>query len=210
MEKLINLRQRYHFPSSKPDVPENDEGWFNSLTNEVFKKYINDGTKIVVEIGSWMGASTRALLEVKDSLNVISIDHWEGSREHKLHEKWSKQIPTLYDTFLVNCWKYKDRLTPVKLDSVSGLVELSNFEIKPDIIFIDASHDYRNVYNDLTLSHRLFPEALIIGDDWHMAGVKKAVTRFIELYDSDSVNRINITVFRSVFVLEISEKLTHR
>jgi len=197
------LKSKYRFPRVKPDVPVNDMGWFTIRNKDVLNLYITDNTKIVMEIGSWMGKSTRSILNSNNNLIVIAIDHWEGSAEHKEFPEFNKCLPTLYDTFIATNWEYRDRLIPVKLDSISGMVQISNGRIIPDIIYIDASHDYQNVLNDLTVARSLFPTALIIGDDWGMQGVKDAVMHYVK-----NIEIFELKTYTTCWVLKVKDTKT--
>ena len=48
--------------------------------------------------------------------------------------------------------------------------------IKPDVIFIDADHNYENVLKEIETAFRLFPNAVICGHDYadYWSGVIKA------------------------------------
>lgn len=47
----------------------------------------------------------------------------------------------------------------------------------PDIVFIDGSHDYKDVLTDLTAWGHITMR-LVFGHDWNNAGVRKAVTDY--------------------------------
>ena len=134
--------------------------------------------KVIVELGSWLGRSTRFLLDNAPNATVIAIDHWDGSEEHLTDKKFATILPVLYETFLVNCWQYKNRLIPVKNSSLLGLQDVYNEKIKPDLVYIDASHDYDAVTKDLEKTFALFPNTIICGDDWGWDPVRTAVEDF--------------------------------
>ena len=53
------------------------------------------------------------------------------------------------------------------MTSVKALLALQKYpEIQPDFIYIDASHQYEDVYLDLSLCYNIYPNATICGDDW--------------------------------------------
>ncbi len=171
---LENLRKTYVYPTIKPSVEGNKHGWFNKCNEDVLSLFLNENTKLIIELGSWLGKSTRFLANKALNANIIAIDHWKGSNEHQK----SDIIPVLYETFIVNCWKYRDRIIPIRDNTINGLKTIHKENLTPDLIYIDASHDYKSVCDDITTSIRLFPKARIVGDDWLWGKhkpVKKAV-----------------------------------
>lgn len=47
------------FPASQPEAPPFDHGWFLQTHINVFSALITEDTKVIAEIGSWYGASTK-------------------------------------------------------------------------------------------------------------------------------------------------------
>jgi hypothetical protein len=47
--------------------------------------------------------------------------------------------------------------------------------VQPSVVFIDADHHYEPAKQDILTSLRLFPDAVIVGDDWRYPGVQRAV-----------------------------------
>jgi predicted O-methyltransferase YrrM len=181
------------FPVVKPTVSPDPHGWFNKLNKEMLIDDVKKST-IIVELGSWLGLSTRWLCD-NSKATVYAIDHWNGSIEHQNRGDVKDKLPTLYDTFIVNCWDYKDRIIPIRGNSLDGLIELREIKVIPDLIYIDASHEYEDVLNDLEYSHKLFPSAVIIGDDWNWRQkklkrktVQEAVMAFSKKYGVKVMN----------------------
>jgi predicted O-methyltransferase YrrM len=152
------------FPETKPDVPHDIHGWFSNNNKEFLKPLIVN-VKVIIELGAWLGSSTRWFCD-NSSAHVYSVDHWEGSFEHQARKGLQNKLPILYKTFIVNCWNYKNRITPVKMNTIAGMTYLFENDIKPDIIFVDASHEFEDVLADLQTASRLFPSAVLVGDDW--------------------------------------------
>lgn len=159
---LFYLREKYSWPTQIPNIPVNDYSFFGNHSS--LSLLLNKKMKLVVELGSWLGASTRFLLDKAPSATVIAIDHWEGSYEHKLF--WWNLLPTLYESFLANCWHYKERLIPMKTTTIEGLEEIFAAGLMPDLIYLDAAHDYASVTNDLEKMYACFPSSILTGDDW--------------------------------------------
>jgi hypothetical protein len=172
---LKTLKAKYVWPDPMPTVPPLVHGWWSGAKH--FSHFVGPQVKVYAEVGSWLGKSATWFAEQCPNATIICVDHWEGSAEHKKNVEWNAMLPTLYDTFLVNMKDYKDRLIPLRTDSVNGMHEMHYHGVTPDILYIDASHDEENVYKDLITALKLFPEAKIIGDDWKYGPVKAGVLR---------------------------------
>ncbi|MAH49939.1 hypothetical protein CMI37_29240 [Candidatus Pacearchaeota archaeon] len=170
------------WPEECPDVPEDSHGWFRKHNEKILAEKL-EPHHVVIELGSWLGKSTRFIAD--RCKKVYAIDHWEGGPEHHTskYESIKGRLPKLYETFLKNCWSRKDKIIPLRMKTVVGLMKCSQAGIKPDIIYIDASHEYEDVLADISLSRELFPEALLIGDDWERKGVYSAVMNYA--YDKE-------------------------
>jgi predicted O-methyltransferase YrrM len=154
----------FSFPALKPNVKQDFHGWFD-IHNEEFLKPLIKNANVIIELGAWLGKSTRWFCE-NSNTQIYSIDHWEGSIEHQGRKDVIDRLPILYETFLVNCWDFKDRIIPIKMNTQAGLYWCADHDVKPDLIFIDASHEYEDVYKDIETSFKLFKSAIIVGDDW--------------------------------------------
>jgi predicted O-methyltransferase YrrM len=158
-------------------LPFDPQGWYGN--RKPMEKLIDKhDVKVVIEVGSWLGASTRHIATClpKDG-KVYAVDHWLGSAEHQHRETLSK----LYEQFLSNVIhkKLTNKIIPIRMASVEAEKFLS--DVKPDLIYIDASHETEAVYQDLTV---WFPHVkghgILCGDDWAWPSVQKAVIRFAE------------------------------
>jgi len=188
---IEQLRNNYPWPEEKPNVPQDPHGWFSDeVKTTALKNQIDSSTGIIVELGSWLGMSTRLMLEAAPNAAVISIDHWQGSIEHKDNPKIMEKLPTLYETFLVNCWEYRERLIPIRSSSNDGLKVVYDSGIRPDLILIDADHTYEGVLFDLVLSDLLFPTSLLVGDDYGWTPIKKKRKKKKELFSTRLKNNL--------------------
>ena len=75
--------------------------------------------------------------------------------------------------------EFKDRFVPFKGYSPLALQELHEMGVKLDIIYIDAM----KIEDDLVAANKLFPNAVLCGDDWTWGEdegfpMRKAVTNF--------------------------------
>jgi hypothetical protein len=177
---MKKIEELFNWPEEKPNIPVDDHGWFTNQST--LEKFLKTDTKIVVELGSWLGSSTRFILERAPNAKVIAIDHWSnnikdygnGGSTDASSDDGIEKIHTLWETFLSNCWDYKDRLYPVRAYTQEGLNKLRDYDIVADVVYIDASHSYEDVLADITLSRELWPNAQIVGDDYVWESVIKA------------------------------------
>ena len=136
--------------------------------------------RIIVEIGVWKGGSTITLAEQlrAHGLNgvVIAVDTWLGSQEHWYVKEWFDSLrleagyPTLFKTFCANVIAkgLDDLVVPLPMDSLNAAGLLKHHGIQPDVVHIDAGHDYASVMSDLKAWWPLVkPGGVLIGDDYH-------------------------------------------
>lgn len=180
-----------NLPSPYCDLQEilsfNGHGWYS---NGAWIEKLMSQNKIftVIEVGSWLGASTRHIATLlQPNGKVYAVDTWEGSIEHYENQAWKNMLPTLYDQFLSNIVhaQLTDRIIPVRATSLSAAVELKKKLNKVDLIFIDAGHDTESVLNDLN-AYWPFVEnnqGILCGDDWSWETVRAAVIMFAQVYE---------------------------
>jgi hypothetical protein len=174
---LRGLAALHPWPSLPPQVPPNKEhGWLLDSTREVLAASLSAQSRVIVELGSWMGLSTRFLADHAPCATVIAIDHWKGGPDHQDNAEYRELLPQLYETFLSSCWEYRGRIIPVRASTIEGLREVARHGVRPDLIYMDADHRYVAVKRDLEESLALFPSAKIVGDDWTWQSVREAVT----------------------------------
>ena len=82
---------------------------------------------------------------------------------------------------MANIGAYRDRFVPVRGPSPDVLYEMHDMGIKPDLIYVDATKSLV----DLVVCDRLFPEAILSGDDWTWGKngrypIREAVTAYCQ------------------------------
>ncbi|MGH7140836.1 MAG: class I SAM-dependent methyltransferase [Pirellulales bacterium] len=175
---MQRLRADYPWPNKPPSVPlDFANGWLDASTAGLLASSLSPDTSLVVEMGSWLGLSTRFIAERAPRANVVAIDHWRGSAEHVASPECAAMLPALYDTFLANCWHHRERIYPLRMPTLDGLRVLHGRGLKPDVAYVDADHSYDGVAGDLRCLLSCFPETTIVGDDWNQfPSVRQAVT----------------------------------
>jgi hypothetical protein len=145
------------------------QGWGSS--DPLFEEIIRAiKPKIIVEVGSWKGASAINMAKIVKSLGldckIICVDTWLGSPEHFLGQQpsWRASLrlshgyPQLYFTFLANVVRQgvDDVIIPIAATSESGAVILASKGVRPDMVYIDAAHEYEPALRDLRSTGRFW------------------------------------------------------
>jgi hypothetical protein len=168
--------------------PEFGEDWFSYP--QLYSSMVNQfpsGSKFV-EVGSWKGKSSAFMaVEIANSqkdIEFICIDTWEGSVEHQNF----KELKNLHDIFKSNMKpleKYYRSIKSKSLDAVNSFPDQSL-----DFVFIDASHEYEDVKNDIIA---WFPKVkvggVLAGHDYYenndfAPGVKMAVNEIFRDFET--------------------------
>jgi tetratricopeptide (TPR) repeat protein len=157
---------KFYFEYPANTIP----GWM-SFKEQTFLYDTAKKMDSVVELGSWKGKSTHALCSSKCP-SVTAIDTWMGSKAEPDAHAQAKD-GSVYKEFLENMKGFTN-LTIIK-DDINNQVD--NFADKSvDMIFIDASHTYEDVLNDI---RKWKPKAkkILCGHDYTSAwsGVQNAV-----------------------------------
>jgi len=164
------------WPPNKPQTEyTSPHGWLSQGTRRMLQRHLVPCPgACVIELGSWLGRSTRFMLDIHDGNGVIAIDHWLGDKytraaaPHMTHD--------LLNGFLNHCWEYRNRIRYLQLDTVAGLGYCYAKRVTPDLIYVDACHDHVAVLAEVLAADRLFPKTVIVGDDWKIEGPRAAAT----------------------------------
>lgn len=184
------------------------QGWMDPEFETVFKNHAikYDRPIVILEIGSWKGLSTSTMARVckENNINakIIAIDTWLGAPEF-----WTTGLfdntrggsfnsvngyPMVYFTFIKNIKKlgYDDIIIPLPLSSTCAVDVINYYKIKPDIIYIDAAHEYESVKQDIDMYRKLLNDnGMIFGDDYSKwwPGVIKAVD---DCFENKTINGV--------------------
>jgi hypothetical protein len=174
-------------------LPEDKQGW--NGTHNFFKKIIDEvNPNLIVEVGTWKGQSAinmgKHILDTGKNTKIICIDTWLGAIEF-----WSwaattdernlllkNGYPQIYYQFLSNVVHngLQDVISPFPNTSENGYRYLQYKGLKPELIYIDASHEEDDVYKDIKNYYSILKEGgVIFGDDYsNWEGVRNAIRRF--------------------------------
>ena len=196
----ISPFQDFPHPAFKPLIEDavRLRGW--GSTSPVFSRLINETRPdIVIEVGSFMGASAIHMARVSKSLGlnplILCLDDFRGwPAFHKATRNLKQQNGDvmLLQTFLKNVQSggHDDVILPVPYSTAHTLTALCHWGVQADLIEVDAGHDFHSAWIDINLAHRLLkPGGVMFGHDYFAkgdsAGVRRAVTLFARLNGYD-------------------------
>ncbi|MFI5334150.1 MAG: class I SAM-dependent methyltransferase [Chlamydiales bacterium] len=163
-------------------LPYDPHGWYGNASQ---MKRVIEGShiKTVVEVGSWLGQSTRHIASLlPEDGKVYAVDHWLGSVEHQPGQSaWHPALPQLYQQFLSNVIHagMADKIIPIRMSSLEAAQELAQRGLQVDMVYLDAGHEKEVVYADLWAWYPFVQDhGVMCGDDWEWRSVRKAVQEF--------------------------------
>ena len=179
---LRELQRRYPWPHEKPNVPFDRRGWCQAEQRGSILELLPVRPQLILEIGSFMGASLRFMMEASPGSFFIAIDPLTGSFGFETDRRIRAPLK---DFLTSNCWPYRDRLVIIQKNSAEALPELLGLQIAPDMAYIDGFHDYAHVKEDIDGCLSLNPRMILFGDDYHAEpydGLRRAVKESAEKF----------------------------
>jgi len=195
--KLSDLHATDPYKGFNPSrYPEDLHGWDSEAP--VFWNLIDQvQPDLIIEVGSWKGASAihmaKRIKEWGLDTKIVCVDTWLGSLEMWKDKsdptryqslRLKNGYPQLYYTFLANVVRagMQDVIIPFPCTSVIAARWFAEEQVKADMVYIDASHDFEDVFADMS-AYWTIAETVMFGDDLPLPGVKAAVEQF-----SDDMN----------------------
>jgi predicted O-methyltransferase YrrM len=190
--------------------PPDMQGWGSK--HRVIGQLIREvQPELIVEVGSWKGGSAIHMADEIKSLGlstpIICVDTWLGSpgiyrrRDHTYDSLQLKNgYPQLYFQFMANVLHsgHQDIIVPLPQTSDNAIQILRDLRLRPQLIYIDAAHEYDPVKKDLSNYFPILADGgVMVGDDFRKSwpGVVKAV----EEYTTE--NDLNLHIDSPKFVL---------
>lgn len=182
-------------------LPENLRGWHGN--DPLFAELIEEvQPKLIIEVGSWLGQSAINMAQIVKRLQldckIICVDTWLGALEFIDKAEgtdWDLMrkngYPQVYYQFLSNVVHHgcQDIIIPFPQTSLIAARYFKAAGVSADLIYIDGSHDYDDVLNDLNAYWPLLNDkGIIFGDDFDRncwPDVVEAVYTFSQLVDYD-------------------------
>ena len=179
LKDLHEVSPYLDFPYDPSQV--NLQGWgsYHPIFEDTIKQI---RPELIVEVGTWKGTSAINMAEICRKLgidaSIVCVDTWLGSVEHWenrddpngfLSLKLKNGFPQLYYTFLSNVISkgVQDIIIPFPVASIVASEWFKRKSVKPDVIYIDASHEYEQVLQDIKAWFgTLRVGGVMIGDDY--------------------------------------------
>lgn len=163
------------------------QGWHSQ--SPVFGDILGEiNPKIIVEVGSWKGASAIHMAQLCPAAKIYCVDHWLGGIDHELSQDNPTSVlprnrgyPTQYFQFLHNVARagLQFRIVPVVQTSINGARLLKAHGIIPDAVYVDGSHEYPDAFYDMMIYWSFLPPGgVMFGDDLSFIGVHASLARF--------------------------------
>jgi len=161
------------------------QGWFEAhdLYDFLVDQAPYNQTFRFIELGCWKGKSTAYLAQkiVNSGKNIelFAVDTFRGSDEAAHHKE--PELHRLFDIFTTNMNEWVRQ--GLKLTIHTGTLASFANAVKPahfDAVFLDGSHDYIDVKQDIQVAKRLLKSGgWICGDDLPWEGVARAVEELV-------------------------------
>ena len=139
----------------------------NSITlSNLIKKH---GWLMGAELGVRRGDFSKSILQDNTNVKLVLVDLWKGSPEHGIldveGERYSEMESNYFIT-LQNINPYKERVTIIRKLTTEAAKEIKDESL--DFIFIDATHTYNALTNDiLSWKNKVKSDGMICGHDYH-------------------------------------------
>jgi predicted O-methyltransferase YrrM len=126
----------------------------------------------IVEVGSFAGRSTKALAMATPGI-VYAIDDWRGEQDQPLRPEYLQKLFTQH----LMPELVKGKCVHLNMTSLDAAKRYRERECTFDLVFIDGSHDYQSVCDDVTNWLPLVASGgLMCGHDWGVGQVKEALS----------------------------------
>ncbi len=142
---------------------------------------------VCCEIGVWKGEFSELILKKNNPTKLYLVDPWKDFGENyfdKKHVKYRQENQNQRYNLVNKKFKkniLKKQVEILKMTSQEAFSELEN--IKFDFIYVDGNHQYDFVKYDIDNYFKLLNESgYLIGDDYRIDAVQKAVNDFIQTY----------------------------
>lgn len=174
--------------------PDDMQGW-NSTDPNFVPMLTQYRPQLLVEVGSWKGASAVHMARVAQGLGftptILCIDTWQGGVEHRNFDatgydslRVKNGYPQLYYTFLANIVRQglQHQVVPFANTSLNAAHWMHRNKVVADLVFLDGSHAFDDVLMEMTQYFDLVkPGGAMFGDDYNWDSVRAAVLAFAKI-----------------------------
>jgi hypothetical protein len=137
--------------------------------------------KLVVELGSWLGKSSKYIKEIHQDCTLYAFDKFQhilqsGHTSNKI-DNLDKNFYLEYlrlETYSANLSDY-DNVYIVQGDINNAISTLTKYDVKVDMFYVDFEKNTGRLIRLINDIHKYYPNCVIVGDDHVFESVKKAV-----------------------------------
>lgn len=157
-------------------------GFFSHENHRNLEYFIkNYRPKTIVELGSWLGASTAFMaFFMPEDGKVYSVDYFDSKLDSYLNTREDANFSTypIYQQFLSNMKHYQlcHKVIPIKMSTLDAAFSLN---VNADLIYVDACTDEESVYRDIMSWYpKLNRGGIICGNNWKwFESIRRGVNR---------------------------------
>jgi hypothetical protein len=153
------------------------------LTSQKVKFFLNKINSMpdarYLEIGSFQGATLCSALQ-NNKISAIAVDDWSGENIEPLREVegWESEKELPKDVFVKNINEYIGHSNVTIMNGKMEDLEPKSFPFKPNIIFYDGPHGFKEQYHIFEKLNEMVDDVFIwITDDYNWRQVSDAVDR---------------------------------
>ena len=203
--KFHNIYDGFDASKYKVDVTcggSFNEQYFIDLFDEI-------KPSLIIELGSFLGFSctymSKLCKKYRDDFRMFTVDTWTINWHYSDVLNWINGYPTTYYQFIANLHHYglEKNVYPIPLPTSVAInnpikESLDSLNLKVDMVYVDAGHDFFSVYTDC---HNYFPlikeGGVLFGDDYGSQGVSEGVGEFCRVNDLNvEVKGINWHIYK--------------
>jgi hypothetical protein len=157
---------------------------------------------IAIELGVWKGSTTRLLAKKFKEVHAVDAWHvrayentteWDGFKNYVKRYADKYRIPPIEENLQLEYEKvYKEVVTKLKgydnvtIHRMTTKEFFNSYTGGADLIYVDGSHSYQDVYDDLICSWDILNDGgLIVCDDYDTGGWKPDVPKAINNFAKD-------------------------
>ncbi|VDM40319.1 unnamed protein product [Toxocara canis] len=145
--------------------------------------------KRIIEVGAYKGNFTNDMAISCRRFNIacaiIAIDTWQYNSWMRGYGDPENGNDTLFfNEYLSNIVYYNNSqiVAPYRISTRGAYVALKCAGVKADLIYVDADHTFKAVYDDMNMYYDLLADnGVMFGDDLWFPEVKRAVDAFSKL-----------------------------
>lgn len=131
----------------------------------------------IVEVGCWKGKSSAFLvvesINAQKNIKVFCVDTWEGNDEIPINDS-DMNNKTVFEKIMKNMSPVLGHFNIVRSPSIDAAKKFEDESL--DVVFIDASHHYVDVMNDiLSWWPKIKKGGILSGHDIQIPDVIRAV-----------------------------------